>query len=149
MTSKKTLLIGILIFFVFLIVVAAAFSGKNTFWGKRQSVGGPEMQISIETLREGAGERTVNSGDFVMINYIAALQDGTTVESNINTGEPMLLNVGAGEVIKGWNDGLVGMKKGEKRKLTIPPELAYGKIGRATVPPNSTLIFEIELLEIQ
>ena len=104
--------------------------------------------LKIEILREGKGEK-VKSGDSVSVNYIGRLEDGTKFDSNFDRGVPFNFKIGAGQVIKGWDIGVLGMKIGEKRKLIIPPDLAYGTRGiPGAIPPNATLIFEVELLKI-
>jgi len=86
------------------------------------------------------------------MNYTGRLQDGTVFDSNVdpkfNHVEPFEFTLGAGQVISGWDKGIVGMKIGEKKTLTIPPEDAYGPSGRPGIPPNSTLIFDVELVAI-
>ena len=91
-------------------------------------------------------------GDVVSVNYTGRLEDGTVFDSNVDPKfkhvKPFVFPLGAGQVIKGWDEGVVGMKVGEKRTLTIPPEKAYGSQAVGPIPANSTLIFDIELLEI-
>jgi peptidylprolyl isomerase len=90
------------------------------------------------------------SGMTVLVHYSGWLEDGTLFDSSVTRGEPFSLTLGAGGVIPGWEEGLVGMKVGGKRQLIIPPDLAYGEAGAGgVIPPNATLIFDIELLEIQ
>lgn len=113
--------------------------------------GGEEnlSDLKVEDLEVGEGNE-VKDGDTVSVHYTGTLIDGTKFDSSLDRGTPFEFTVGAGQVIKGWDQGLVGMKVGGKRKLTIPPELGYGKQGAGDdIPPNSTLIFEIELLEIK
>ncbi|KAJ6636736.1 Peptidyl-prolyl cis-trans isomerase FKBP2 [Pseudolycoriella hygida] len=89
-------------------------------------------------------------GDLVHIHYTGTLQDGTEFDSSIPRGQPLTFTLGAGQVIKGWDQGLLGMCEGEKRRLVIPPELGYGKSGAGEkIPPDSTLIFETELIKIE
>jgi FKBP-type peptidyl-prolyl cis-trans isomerase len=106
------------------------------------------QELKIEVLQEGAGEEAQN-GDSVSVHYVGTLEDGTKFDSSIDRGEPFSFNLGAGQVIKGWDLGVLGMKIGEKRKLIIPSDLAYGDNGIPNViPPKATLMFEVELLEI-
>ena len=101
-----------------------------------------------EILEQGTGKPSKN-GDTVSVHYVGTLENGTKFESSIDRGTPFSFTLGAGQVIKGWDLGVEGMKVGEKRKLTIPPDLAYGAAGAGNlIPPNATLVFEIELLNI-
>lgn len=104
--------------------------------------------LKIEDTQEGTGAE-VKSGDTVVIHYKGTLPDGTQFDSSYDRGEPFETQIGVGSVIKGWDLGVVGMKVGGKRTLTIPPSLGYGAQGTGPIPPNSTLIFELELLEIK
>lgn len=104
--------------------------------------------LKIEVLKEGGGEVAANSGDVVKVHYTGTLLDGTKFDSSVDRGEPFEFTLGKGQVIPGWDLGVSGMKIGEKRKLTIPPDLAYGEHGIGPIPGNSTLVFEVELLGI-
>jgi len=104
--------------------------------------------MKVEILQQGTGD-AVKAGDNITVNYVGTLQDGTKFDSSIDRGQPFQFTPGQNSVIQGWELGVVGMKVGEKRKLTIPPELAYGSSGAGgVIPPNATLIFEIDLLSI-
>jgi peptidylprolyl isomerase len=96
----------------------------------------------------GKGAEAVN-GKSVTVHYTGTLKDGTKFDSSVDRKEPFTFTLGSGQVIKGWEQGIVGMKVGGKRKLTIPPELAYGANAVGAIPANSTLIFDVELLEVK
>jgi FKBP-type peptidyl-prolyl cis-trans isomerase len=102
-----------------------------------------------EDVREGTGP-AAKTGDTVSVHYTGTLLDGTKFDSSHDRDRPFEFKLGAGSVIKGWDQGVVGMKKGGVRKLTIPPHLGYGKRGSPPkIGPDATLQFEIELLEIR
>lgn len=107
------------------------------------------QNMKVEVLQEGTGV-AVKMGDKPTMNYTGWLQDGTKFDSSLNPGRtPFPFTLGQNSVIQGWELGVLGMKVGEKRRLTIPGDLAYGPAGRAPIiPPNATLIFEVELLKI-
>jgi len=105
--------------------------------------------LAVEDVKIGDGQE-VEKFNIVTVNYTGLLEDGTKFDSSLNPGRsPFRFTVGAGQVIKGWDEGLMGMKIGGKRKLTIPPELGYGSRDNGPIPANSTLIFEIDLLGIE
>lgn len=116
-------------------IVAGAVSGNES--------------LKIEILKQGSGVEAKN-GDKLVVHYTGTLLDGTKFDSSLDRNQPFPVTLGAGQVIKGWDLGLVGMKVGEKRKITIAPELAYGASGVPNSPigPNATLVFEVELLKI-
>jgi len=107
-----------------------------------------QLQITDEIVGAGA---TAAAGDSVTVNYVGSLADGTVFDASANHGTAgFTFNLGAGQVIRGWDEGIVGMKEGGKRKLVIPASLAYGNQSPApSIPANSTLIFEVELLKVQ
>jgi FKBP-type peptidyl-prolyl cis-trans isomerase len=99
-------------------------------------------------LSQGEGPE-VKKGDRVLVHYTGTLVDGTKFDSSLDRGTPFEFTIGAGQVIAGWELGVVGMKKGGKRTLVLPPHLAYGSSGSPPkIPPEATLEFEIELVEI-
>ena len=107
------------------------------------------QDLLIEDLVIGNGP-LAQSGMKVSVHYTGWLENGTKFDSSVDRNDPFDFNLGAGEVIPGWDQGVEGMQVGGKRKLTIAPELAYGAIGAGDViPPDATLIFEVELLVIK
>lgn len=104
--------------------------------------------FQIKDTKLGTGE-SAKVGDKLRVNYTGKLADGSVFDTSKKEGRsPFEFILGAGEVIKGWDQGLVSMKVGGVRTLTIPPELAYGEAGAGPIPPNSTLTFDVELIEI-
>ena len=105
--------------------------------------------LVIEDLVMGNGN-TAAAGQRVSVHYAGWLTNGTKFDSSKDRGQPFMFSLGRGEVIRGWDEGVSGMKVGGKRKLTIPPELGYGARGAGKViPPNATLLFEVELLAVR
>ena len=116
-----------------------------------------EGEKSIETssglqyldLVKGVG-REAHAGETASVHYTGWLKDGTKFDSSLDRGQPFQFRLGAGRVIKGWDEGVVGMNIGSKRKLIIPPHLGYGTRGAGRlIPPNATLFFEVELLDLR
>lgn len=105
--------------------------------------------LQIEELKAGTGDEAT-TGKSVDVHYTGWLTNGTKFDSSVDRGQPFSFPLGAGRVIKGWDQGVAGMKVGGKRKLTIPPELGYGARGAgAVIPPDATLVFEVELLAVK
>ncbi len=106
------------------------------------------LKIVDETI--GTGAEAV-AGKNVTVHYVGTLANGKKFDSSRDRGTPFTFALGAGQVIRGWDEGVAGMKVGGTRKLTIPPELAYGSqsVGNGLIPPNSTLVFEVELLGVK
>ncbi len=109
---------------------------------------GEIIKMVIDDVVVGEGPE-VKTGDTVSVHYIGTLKDGTQFDNSHTRGSAFEFTVGEGRVIKGWDEGVVGMKKGGQRLLVIPPDMAYGANAIGPIPANSTLIFSIELLEIK
>ena len=106
-------------------------------------------ELIIEDLVAGNGD-TATAGQSVSVHYTGWLTDGTKFDSSVDRNDPFEFRLGAGQVIPGWDQGVAGMQVGGKRKLTIPPALGYGARGAGgVIPPNATLVFEVELLGVR
>jgi len=106
------------------------------------------MSLQIEDLKVGTGAEA-KAGQNVSVHYVGTLTDGSKFDSSRDRGSPFQFRLGAGQVIKGWDQGVAGMKVGGLRKLTIPPDMGYGARGfPPVIPGNSTLVFEVELLGV-
>ncbi|MFY0581889.1 FKBP-type peptidyl-prolyl cis-trans isomerase [Cystobacter fuscus] len=107
------------------------------------------MSLQVEDTKVGTGTEAV-AGKTVTVHYVGTLTNGSKFDSSRDRKEGFTFRLGAGQVIKGWDQGVAGMKVGGVRKLTIPPEMGYGARGYPPViPPNSTLLFEVELLDVR
>lgn len=107
-----------------------------------------EQELRIEDMVIGTGKE-VQDGDTVVVHYHGTLTDGTKFDSSYDRKQPFEVKIGVGYVIRGWDEGIPGMKVGGKRKLTIPYHMGYGKYGTDGIPGFATLIFEVELLKIK
>jgi FKBP-type peptidyl-prolyl cis-trans isomerase len=103
--------------------------------------------VQSEDLVVGTGA-VAATGDTLTVNYIGRLQNGTVFDDSYARGQAFTFRLGAGQVIRGWDLGLPGMRAGGKRRLTIPPGLAYGSSGNGPIPPNATIVFDVELMSI-
>ncbi len=157
MTQGKKIVMAASAIIVMIFVVFAAMSLKKTEKVAIMTESGAEAQIpqnisglDVELLQYGIGDLKVQDGDYVLLRYEGRLTDGTVFATNMGSGEPKGAYIGKGDLIPGWEEGLLGMKENEKRKLTISPSMAYGNGGspKDGVPANSTLVYEIMLLDI-
>lgn len=125
---------------------AKATAGPSKVTGPGKSLPGG---LQYWDIKPGTGPEA-KTGDTVKVEYTGWLTNGKKFDSNAGTGQPFTVKLGAGQVIKGWDEGVTGMKVGGKRKLTIPPDLGYGARGAGgVIPPNATLIFDVELLDLR
>lgn len=148
--SKKYFLIALFLIVAVLVFYFCFYQRQKPNTGAPgEELINPPGELKKEILKQGAG-KLANNGDTVVVHYTGTLLDGTKFDSSLDRGTPFSFTLGKGEVIQGWEQGILGMQVGEKRKLTIGPRLAYGSGGvPGIIPPNATLIFEVELLEIK
>jgi FKBP-type peptidyl-prolyl cis-trans isomerase len=117
--------------------------------GSAAAAGSPSPGLVVVDVKIGAGAAAA-PGKLVSVTYTGKLTNGTKFDATEDHGgQPIEFALGAGRVIKGWDQGIDGMKVGGKRKLTIPPQLAYGEQGMGPIPPNATLIFDVELMAVR
>lgn len=145
-------IIGVLVLIVFAYFIFGLNEGPSstnlTTDAQPASQKANTANVKIEDIKVGTGE-AVKSGDTVVIDYTGTLVNGTKFDSSLDRGTPFETQIGVGQVIKGWDLGVVGMKVGGERKLTIPPELGYGDQAMGNIPPNSILIFDVILRGIK
>lgn len=148
--KKSTIILLILILILaFGIYVVIKPDAKPVQQQNQQNSNNFNIQgMKVEILQQGSGVEA-KAGDHVYVHYTGTLENGTKFDSSVDRGTPFDFDLGAGKVIQGWDLGVAGMKVGEKRKLTIPPELGYGDraVGNI-IPANATLLFDVELLKI-
>jgi len=138
----------------FFVAITILIIGGAAYWGRTHTFTSSSQNVTInglmqEDIKVGNGAEA-KAGDVVSVHYVGTLDNDTKFDSSRDRKQPFEFKLGTGEVIKGWDQGVAGMKIGGIRKLTIPPELGYGAAGAPPrIPPNSTLHFEIELLGIK
>lgn len=144
-------LVGIIVVVLFFIIL----SFSSTFapsQGLLEEEGGTTPMntegLVIQDLKEGDGAEAA-PGKTLIVHYVGTFPDGTQFDSSRDRGQPFQFVLGAGSVIRGWEQGLIGIREGGLRKLTVPPALGYGTRQAGPIPPNSTLVFEVELLEVK
>lgn len=149
--KKRIIILIVLVFIIaeFLIMISPGeFTLKDIKSSPTPSLE-TTKDLKVTDIKLGEGQ-AVKAGDTVVMHYKGLLEDGTEFDSSYKRNEPFETTIGIGSVIKGWDQGIPGMKVGGKRKLVIPPDLGYGLNGAPpNIPPNATLTFEVELLEIK
>lgn len=146
--EKKTIILLVIILIIFATGVYVVVKPDAKPLVEQQNISGTIVQgMKIETIKEGTGEGA-KTGDHVYVHYIGTLENGTKFDSSVDRGTPFDFTLGQNRVIQGWEKGILGMKVGEKRKLTIPPELGYGSQAVSVIPANSTLLFDVEMIKI-
>jgi FKBP-type peptidyl-prolyl cis-trans isomerase len=146
----------IVIFFLILALVLVLASNWDNIFSKNKSTGETNSDmittssgLQYQDITMGTGD-AAKTGDDVSVHYTGWLDDGTKFDSSVDRGQPFEFTLGTGSVIRGWDEGVAGMKVGGVRKLTIPSELGYGDRGAGSlIEPGATLIFDVELLEIK
>ncbi len=122
----------------------------NLDLSKKQSASVQDItDLKIQELKEGSGSAEVEAGDTITLHYAGFLTDGRKFDSSYDRKQPFTVDIGAGKVIKGFDQGVIKMKLGGKRRIFIPSQLGYGPSGQGPIPPNADLIFEVELLDIK
>jgi FKBP-type peptidyl-prolyl cis-trans isomerase len=140
-----------------IIILTVIISIKSKLPTRAPTLGNTSVNTSINTnnMEPSNTGKTAAAGNTVYVHYVGTLQDGTKFDSSYDRGQPLAFKLGANQVIKGWDEGIVGMKVGEKKKLVIPPLKAYGaqgvqdRPGHYIIPPNATLLFDVELVDVE
>lgn len=150
MEKKKIILVScVLALAVILLFGLIYYKQQKSRSGNPDTGNVPVGTLKNETVQTGYGDTEVKPGDLIAVNYIGALEDGTILNSNLSTGTPFEVYIGKGEAPKGWDEALVGMKVGEKRKLTVPPGIGGNGADVENAPADAAVIYEVELLDIK
>ncbi len=142
---RTTTILLALLFFIGCQPSLRTYPGETTAMEKKSLPSG----LSYVEVKEGTGAQA-QSGQQVTVHYTGYLTSGKKFDSSVDRNQPLTFALGAGQVIKGWDEGIAGMKVGGKRKLIIPPSLGYGSRGTGgVIPPNAELVFDVELLDVK
>lgn len=134
------------------LIVALAIAGGVYYFKFYQPSGGPTVttQSGLKYIDVASGTGASPApGSTVTVHYTGTLENGAKFDSSVDRGTPYTFVIGRGQVIRGWDEGVMSMKVGGKRKLIIPPDLGYGPSGQGAIPPNATLLFDVELLDVK
>ncbi len=142
--KKIITIVFIAIVILALVITFIYFKNKNT---SKTTTMNTEPYVKTVILKEGNGDEAVN-GSRVTVNYTGWLTNGKKFDSSLDRNRPLEFTLGNSEVIEGWEKGVLGMKVGEIRRLEIPSKMAYGEQDLGIIPPNSDLVFEVELLKV-
>ncbi|XP_055948019.1 peptidyl-prolyl cis-trans isomerase FKBP2-like [Argiope bruennichi] len=139
-------------YIVYILIFAGTFFSLINFVTNEDTKSAPKvkkLQIGVKKRVESC-ETKSKKGDVLHMHYKGTLEDGTEFDNSYKRGEPLSFTLGSGQVIRGWDQGLLKMCEGEKRKLVVPPDLGYGSAGAPpTIPGDATLVFEVELIKIE
>ena len=140
--------IGLIGYLMFGGVFVSLFQNPGTRANKDTQMTEIESGVRSEDVKLGEGAIAA-PGDLITVHYVGRLTNGRVFDSSVDRDQPFTFTLGLGEVIRGWDEGLVGMRVGGARRITIAPDFAYGDQGVGTIPPNSTLVFDVELIDVQ
>lgn len=144
--TKSVISFAVLIIFAVVVFLIVKDAPKDMNNNDVQSIENGELLMT--TVTEGSGDRELENGNLAVVHYVGTLSNGQKFDSSLDRGEPFVFMIGAGQVIEGWDIGLLGMKVGEVRRLVIPPQYGYGDRAIGQIPAGSTLVFEVELIDI-
>ena len=136
------------------VAIALVAIGAVFFWGKGfnkiiPGVNNDNNKMQNENNAGGVANNIAKNGDIISVHYTGTLENGVKFDSSLDRGQPFEFTLGGGQVIKGFDKGILGMKVGDKKRIVISPEDGYGNQKAGSIPPNSTLIFDVELLGIK